>query len=131
MTNAAYDTKADLKRQCYMIARQLDYGFDLEECRQCGADRKGAAWSCPECGESLSASGLDFLEGALDIQFIVAGDRETVYGAEILVAFGGPNIWINTKYRTVTGTWGGARVVETYSGDALGLDDDIQALWEC
>jgi len=125
------DTKDDLQRQCYMIARQIDYGFDLDECPDCGADITIDERECPECGQAKSATGFDFLESALDIQYIVAGDRETVYGADILVAFGGPNIWVNTKNRTVTGTWGGDRIVETYSGDALGLDDDLETLWSC
>ena len=48
-----------------------------------------------EAGDILSA--WDYLNDALDIEYTVNGAKE-YRGASILVAFGGPNITINTSY---------------------------------
>jgi hypothetical protein len=74
--------------------------------------------------------GLEYLSDALDIEYIVNGDRE-VLGARILVAFGGPNIWINTRTRQVEGYWWGDSCIMSYDNDEIGLDDAIQTLWSC
>jgi len=74
--------------------------------------------------------GLEYLSDALDIEFIVNSQRE-VLGARILVAFGGPNIWINTRNKQVEGYWWGDSCVMSYKRDEFGLDDAIQTLWSC
>jgi len=38
---------------------------------------------------------FDYLSDCLDIEWVLHSDR-TFKGARVLVAFGGPNIWINT-----------------------------------
>lgn len=79
--------------------------------------------------EDGEVSALGYLQGVLDIEYIVSGDA--VYlGARVLVAFGGPNIWINTKTSTVEGYWWNDKHFESYS-DELGLNDVLEELWEC
>lgn len=71
----------------------------------------------------------DYLEEALDIQYIVNSDR-SYRGARVLVCFGGPNVWVDTERMMVDGTWW----MDTYSAtftDELGLDEALQVLWEC
>ena len=58
-------------------------------------------------------SAFDYLQDALDIEYIVNGKRE-VLGARILVAFGGPNIWINTRTKQVEGYWWGDKCIMSY-----------------
>ncbi len=64
-------------------------------------------------GENRDATTL---ERALDIEF-TCGARGTFLGARVLLAFGGPNIWVNTRNNRVEGSWGVDRV-------EIGFDDD-------
>ncbi|WAW10014.1 hypothetical protein NB640_12480 [Oxalobacter vibrioformis] len=80
-----------------------------------------------ECGEPMDA--LDYLQDALDIQYIVDGNR-TYLAARVLVAFGGPNIWINTQTGYVEGYWGG-EAVEAPFIDNIGIDEALEELWNC
>ena len=74
--------------------------------------------------------GLEYLSDALDIEYIVNGNRELL-GARVLVAFGGPNIWINTRTKQVEGYWWGDSCVMSYNSDEIGLDDALETLWGC
>ena len=73
---------------------------------------------------------FDYLQDALDIEYIVASDKKTYLGARVLVAFGGPNIWINTRTKTVEGHWWGDSYAETYT-DSIGLDEALEELFNC
>ena len=82
-----------------------------------------------EDGESKTA--YDWLdERSLDIEYVVSRKGEYL-GASILVAFGGPNIWINTRWKTVNGAWGSDQAEVSYYEDAIGLDDACEELWNC
>ena len=62
-----------------------------------------------------------------DIRYLV--DREKrVMGAEILVAGGGPTIWVDTFKEQVTGWWGADRV-EWYFQDNMGLNDYMEEMY--
>ena len=71
----------------------------------------------------------EWMEGVYDIRYIV--DREKRYlGAELLVAGGGPTVWVNLDTKYVEGYWGGDRVNVPFS-DNLGLDDYLEELYAC
>jgi len=71
----------------------------------------------------------DFMEGVYDIRYIV--DREKrYYSAELLVAGGGPTIWVSLNEMEVQGYWGGDKVTEPFI-DNLGLDDYLEELYGC
>jgi hypothetical protein len=78
-------------------------------------------------GEVMSA--FDYLADALDIEYIVNGKGEYL-GARVLVAFGGPNIWINTRTGVVEGSWWADRADASFT-DNIGLDDALSELWAC
>ena len=62
-----------------------------------------------------------------DIRYLV--DREKRFmGAEILVAGGGPPIWVDTFKEQVTGWWGADRV-EWYFQDNMGLNDYMEEMY--
>ena len=68
-----------------------------------------------------------FMEDVYDIRYIV--DREKRYlGAELMVAGGGPTIWVNLNTMEVEGYWGGDRVNVPFS-DNLGLDDYCEEMY--
>ena len=73
----------------------------------------------PEGKDSKTASA--WMEDVYDIRYIV--DREKrYYSAELLVAGGGPTIWVNLNEMMVQGYWGGDRVNVPFA-DNLDLDD--------
>jgi len=78
-------------------------------------------------GEEISA--FDYLQDALDIEYIVNSKREYL-GARVLVAFGGPNIWINTRTKKVEGYWWNESASASFD-DGIGLDDALETLWSC
>lgn len=75
-------------------------------------------------------SGYDYLSDALDIQYIVDGEGNYI-AARILVAFGGPNIWINTQTKTVEGYWYGDSAFASYYDDAMNIDEACNEIWGC
>ena len=78
-------------------------------------------------GDGTSAS--EFMDSTYDIRYIV--DREKrYYSAEMLVAGGGPTIWVNLNTGYVEGYWGGDKVEEPFS-DNLGLDDYCEEMYGC
>ena len=102
---------SDLKEHVQSIARRIsEADFDLND-----------------DGEELSA--FDYLQSALDIEYIVNSKREYL-GARVLVAFGGPNIWVNTRTGTVEGHWWGDSATASFT-DAIGLDDALSELYNC
>ena len=71
----------------------------------------------------------DWMCNIYDIRYLV--DREKRFmGAEILVAGGGPTIWVNTYTKQVEGYWGGDKVLEPFI-DNLGLDEYCEELYGC
>ena len=75
----------------------------------------------------LERSAADWMEGVYDIRYIV--DREKRYlGAELLVAGGGPTIWVNLESMYVEGYWGGDKVQEPFR-DNLGLDNYCEEMY--
>jgi hypothetical protein len=79
-------------------------------------------------GEPLTA--FDYLQDALDIEYICSSKKEYL-GARVLVAFGGPNIWINTRTKQVEGYWWGDKSVQSYDTDSIGLDEALEELFNC
>lgn len=73
-------------------------------------------------------SAYDYLQDALDIEYIVSGDGSYL-GARVLVAFGDPNIWVNTRTGMIEGYWWGDSASVPFK-DNLGLDDVLAELWD-
>ena len=68
-----------------------------------------------------------WMEDGYDIRYLV--DREKSYlGCKLLVAGGGPTIWVNTWTNEVEGSWAGDRVTWAYQ-DNIGLDDYCQEMY--
>jgi hypothetical protein len=67
-----------------------------------------------------------FMEGVYDIEWITYNDH-SYKAARLLVAGGGPNIWVNLQDMNVEGYWGSDRVTEPFI-DEIGLDDYLEEL---
>ena len=90
---------------------------------------------CKNIAEEISTDSHDgeidgasrFMEGVYDIRYIV--DREKRYfSAELMVAGGGPTIWVNLNTKEVEGYWGCDRVTVPFI-DELGLDDYCEEMY--
>ena len=80
-----------------------------------------------ETGEKRTETAGDWMEGVYDIRYIV--DREKRYfSAELLVAGGGPTIWVNLNTKEVEGYWGCDRVNEPFI-DNIGLDEYLEDMY--
>ncbi len=105
---------SDIKQQVQNIAREISTGeYDFD----------------PEANDYEEPCASDYLADALDIEYIVGGDGE-YRGARVLITFGGPNIWINTRTKTVEGYWWSDNAFASFD-DTLGLDDFLSEMWEC
>ena len=71
----------------------------------------------------------EWMEDVYDIRYIVDRDKRYM-GAELMVAGGGPTIWVNLYTNEVEGYWGGARVTAPFI-DNLGLDDYCEEMYDC
>ena len=82
-----------------------------------------------ETGEKREQDAHEWMEGTYDIRYLV--DREKRFmGAEILVAGGGPTIWVDTWENEVKGYWGSDRVTVPFA-DNLGLNDYCEEMYGC
>ena len=90
---------------------------------------------CKNIAEEISKDSHDgeidgasrFMEDVYDIRYIV--DREKRYfSAELMVAGGGPTIWVNLNTKEVEGYWGCDRVTVPFI-DELGLDDYLEEMY--
>ena len=99
-----------LRRMCKTIANDITDGLKIDD-------------------TSGQGTVSEWMEGVYDIRYIV--DREKRYlGWELLVAGGGPTIWVNTWTKEVEGYWGGDKVLEPFI-DNIGLDDYNEEMYNC
>tara|TARA_R100000664_G_scaffold1844_1_gene4805 strand:+ start:162 stop:533 length:372 start_codon:yes stop_codon:yes gene_type:complete len=68
-----------------------------------------------------------WMEDVYDIEWITYRDG-SYKAARLLVAGGGPNIWVNLQTNTVDGYWASDRVIEPFI-DNLGLDDYCEEMY--
>lgn len=129
-----YDNTAE----CISIANELD------------ALASGSMIRCPECGEIISlpyeeGEGVEldcgckvdiddiddldeigvcdyFEDNIYDIEYTIGGDLDYV-GARIMIAFGGPNIFVNTNNKRVELYWGFGRAEAALSDRAVEVID--------
>ena len=108
-------------KHCKAIADKLEAIADgrLYKCPECGEwiewndnqyDDENAIYTCPECSATFDESELetvsmyDYFENALDIDYVTNSNKE-YKACRIMVACGGPNIYVNTWERKVELYW--------------------------
>ena len=82
-----------------------------------------------ETGEKRMETAHDWMEGVYDIRYLVGRDKKYM-GAQLMVAGGGPTIWVNTWTSEVEGYWGGDKCTH-YFQDNIGLDDYNEEMYSC
>jgi len=91
---------------------------------------------CKNIAEGITAGKEDIhncagfiMENVYDIEWITHNDH-TYKGARLLVAGGGPSIWVNLQGLTVDGYWWGDTCKVPFA-DNIGLDDYLEELHAC
>jgi predicted RNA-binding Zn-ribbon protein involved in translation (DUF1610 family) len=136
---AAEKTKRENENHCECIALELE-GYAAGEyyaCPDCGeaiylTDEVGDKYKCPSCGsvndtDDFEQLGLlDYLRDVYDVEYRIGGDRE-YRNVRLMVACGGPNIYIDTHAQKVQLYWS-----TDYAEYHLirSVCDEIDALWE-
>lgn len=124
----------DLEKYVRRVAAEIEMGEQVEECPECGAPVviDGDTARCGGCrwAGDVIRYGSDWLADRLDVEFIVSCAGEYL-GARIAYTLGGPNVWIDTRRRAVTGAWGGDTATAFYSADPMDIDGAAASLWDC
>ena len=84
---------------------------------------------CQHIAETISTPLEDvheWMNDVYDIEWITSQDH-SYKAARLLVAGGGPNIWVNLQDMTVDGYWGGDKCSWGFI-DNLGLDEYLEEL---
>ena len=121
---------SDIKKQVQHIVNTLENPpLQCEECREEYTEETATDYC--ECGGPIhTMSGFDYLTDALDIEWTLSSDKQTLLGARVLVCFGGPNVWIDTRNNRVDGHWWGDSYNEAFT-DNIGLNEAVEEIWEC
>ena len=102
-----------LRRMCKDIAEEITNGFE---------DKPNKSYTYSAFFVCLHK----WMEGVYDIEWITHQDH-SYKAARLLVAGGGPNIWVNLQTNTVDGYWGTDKVHWSFV-DNIGLDDYLEEL---
>lgn len=57
--------------------------------------------------ETEEDSLFNYFNDVLDVKYIISGDKKTLYGVELCVAWGGPAIYIDTYNNVIKCRWWG------------------------
>jgi len=85
--------------------------------------------SGPEYEEPRQETASDWMEDVYDIEWITHQDH-SYKAARLLVAGGGPNIWVNLLSNTVDGYWGCDKYSHGFI-DNIGLDNYCEEMHGC
>lgn len=128
------------REHCKLIAAALAAIYDgtLLTCPECGElvypDKDGMQprETCPDCGADLEpVSLLDYLKDAYDIAYTVDA-RKDYRSVRIMVACGGPNIYIDTASRAVELYWWTESASYPLSIDVCDMiDEEFEELYNC
>lgn len=129
MNTQQITTDQRLLQHCQEIARAVSTGIQVSQ------DEIDAGYYDFEYQDGDTLSAIDYLQDALDIRYLVSGcsDNELLQ-VQILVAFGGPNIWIDIwadGTGEVRGYWASDSVRVPFGGDEMGLFDALNDLRGC
>tara|TARA_R110000823_G_C15600989_1_gene465345 strand:- start:70 stop:450 length:381 start_codon:yes stop_codon:yes gene_type:complete len=124
---------SDLSKHVEAIVYALENGKALTSCRECGADNpKELTEPCAECGADMYVDGFEYVNDAMEVDYLIT-EKKDFKGASLLVAFGGPNIWVKVGYNsgTVEGHWWGESYTATYRIDFMNVYDAASERYDC
>lgn len=116
------DDKLLIKQHVLSIVEGLENGITYASC---GMDHEEH-----DADRDDIISGFDYISDVLDIEYTISSEGQYL-GARVLVAFGGPNIWIDTRRQTVEGAWWDDYYTESYHTDVMDIDGACEELYSC
>lgn len=141
MGSSGHFTDLENQEHCKHIADDLDdyAGGRVVECPECGKlhtiDDDRPAYRCGDCGytddidEFEQKSIYDYFEDVLDIEYRCDSRRE-FRSVQIMVACGGPNIYIDTASQKVELYWWGDRAEWPLDSDTVAaVDEWAEEMW--
>lgn len=126
------ETDEENRRHCSSIADEVEEWADgnIYKCPHCGecyniedAEETENGHRCPECGEEIEErdeepqSLYEYFTDVLDIEYRIDANGE-YKSVRLMVAFGGPNIYIDTASASVELYWWGDRASAYFSRSA-------------
>ena len=99
-----------LRRMCKNIADDITDGLKIDD-------------------TSGTGTVTEWMEGVYDIEWITHNDH-TYKAARLMVAGGGPTVWVNLLGNTVDGYWWGDHCKHGFV-DNIGLDDYLEEMHGC
>lgn len=133
------------RAHCKHIALELDayVNGEVKRCPECGEihrrdwDDVGDAFKCPNCGDVASVDDwewlgvYDFLADVYNIEYRTSGrGADDLRSVCVMVACGGPNIYIDTESKNVELYWWSDRAWYPLSSDAVNaVDEWADELW--
>lgn len=127
------DTKKELEEQCRWIVEKVEALasgslYDTETGEMIDRDDLEDP---NDYDESRYQNLFDYIADNLGIKIITGIDGGDYYGAEICVAWGGPNIYIETRDSYVRGYWGDEVSIPFSYIARDAVDDIIDELRSC
>lgn len=113
LINQESETQRSLERQCRSIADDINDGILATDIDEYDID-----WGY-EDGDLMT--GHHWLEDVMDYRYLLNNDGELLK-VELLVAHGGPNIWVHIWHDgtgSVEGYWWGDRATANFYRDAM------------
>ena len=131
---------------CKSIAEEIEsyVNGNIRRCPECGESTRRNEWDfvgnkfkCPHCGEVSDTDDFEKLDiynyledGVYDIEYRHGRDASDLRSVQIMIAGGGPNIYIDTKTRAVELYWGTSHTEYPISYDAAeAIDDWAVCMW--
>lgn len=133
-------------KHCKRIANELDeyVNGNIRKCPYCGEEIRRDDWDmfwfkCPECGNDYDPDAMDqlsvwdFLDDVYNVEFRTSGkNADDLRSVQIMVACGGPNIYLDTASRDVELYWWNERARWPMSYAACdALDEWAAEYWGC
>ena len=115
----SFDSKC--KDMCRRIALQLDAMADGTLYRDCFGNYCIARDPEPSW---VQADAYEYFEDVYAVRYVIDQDLDYI-GARILVACGGPNIWVDTCAQQIELFWGLTHETYRFGADAADVIDDM------
>lgn len=138
------ETNIHNREHCKWIAEGVEAyaSGTMYRCPDCNEEFEMAAdagdkYCCPHCRAVYAVEDFeqlsiwDYMSDALDFRFVI-DSRKEIIAVKVLVAFGGPNIWVDTESCSVDLYWWTDRASYPLSSDAVdALDEWANEYWSC
>lgn len=135
----------DNREYCKNIANDLEAYANgkVYRCPECNEvitvpdNWSGEKYKCPDCGTVSTEYELepltlwDYFDDVLDVEYRIGSDKQ-LRSVQVMVAYGGPNIYIDTASKAVELYWWGEHASYPISPDVCEeIDNYFEEIYNC